>query len=175
MSFESEFLPEIIKRFKTYKALGDKTFEQLDDQDFFRQPSSESNSIAVIIQHMYGNAMSRWTNFLTEDGEKEWRKRDAEFEAMDITKQDLISFWNTGWNTMLQTLEALTEEDLDKTIYIRGEPHKAFDAILRQFAHYSYHIGQIVYLGRLYKGGEWKSLSIPKGQSIHFNQQMKHS
>ena len=175
MSFVSEFLPEIIKRFKTYKALGDKTFEQLDDQDFFMQPSSESNSIAVIIQHMYGNAMSRWTNFLTEDGEKEWRKRDAEFEAMDITKQDLISFWNTGWNTMLQTLEALTEGDLDKTIYIRGEPHKVFDAILRQFAHYSYHVGQIVYLGRLYKGGEWKSLSIPKGQSIHFNQQMKHS
>lgn len=172
MSFSSEFLPNIIKRFKAYKELGDKTFNQLEEKDFFFQPSAESNSIAIIIQHLYGNAMSRWTNFLTEDGEKEWRKRDAEFEAMDITKQDLISFWNTGWNTMFKTLESLTEDDLEKIIYIRSEPHKAFDAILRQLAHYSYHVGQIVYLGRLIKGEQWKSLSIPRGQSLQFNKQM---
>lgn len=175
MSLQSEFLPEIIRRFKTYKALGDKTFEQLEEKDFFSQPSSESNSIAVIIQHMYGNAMSRWTNFLTEDGEKEWRKRDAEFEAMHINKQDLLSFWNAGWDTMFNTFEALTTDDLDKTIYIRSEPHKAFDAILRQLAHYSYHVGQIVYLGKLYKNDEWRSLSIPRGQSIAFNEQMNRS
>jgi len=173
MSITSELLPQIIKRFKFYKDLGDKTFEQLDDKDFFYQPSTESNSIAVIIQHMYGNAMSRFTNFLTEDGEKEWRKRDAEFEVMDVSKQDLISFWNTGWNTVFQTLESLKDEDLDKTIYIRSEPLKAFDAILRQLAHYSYHIGQIVYLGRLLKNENWQSLSIPKGQSNQYNEKMK--
>jgi hypothetical protein len=175
MPVVSELLPNLIKRFKAYKDLGDKTFDQLEEKDFFGQPSAESNSIAIIIQHMYGNAMSRWTNFLTEDGEKEWRKRDAEFELMNVSKQDLISLWNTGWATMFQTLESLTEEDLEKTIYIRSEPHKAFDAILRQLAHYSYHVGQIVYLGRLSKGEEWKSLSIPKGQSSQFNEKMKHS
>ncbi len=173
MSFSSEFLPKIINRFKAYKELADKTFEQLEDKDFFYQPSAESNSIAIIIQHMYGNAMSRWTNFLAEDGEKEWRKRDAEFEVMDVSRQDLLSFWNTGWNVVFQTLESLREEDLDKTIYIRSEPLKAFDAILRQLAHYSYHVGQIVYVGKLIKDNEWKSLSIPRGQSNQFNEKMK--
>jgi hypothetical protein len=173
MPFSPDFLPHLIKRFKTYKELGDKTFEQLQDKDFFYQPSSESNSIAIIIQHMYGNAMSRWTNFLTEDGEKEWRKRDEEFETMDVSKQDLISFWNTGWNTVFQTLESLKEEDLDKTIYIRSEPLKAFDAILRQLAHYSYHVGQIVYIGRMITNENWKSLSIPKGESKQYNEKMK--
>jgi hypothetical protein len=173
MSFSSEFLPNIIKRFKAYKELADKTFEQLEDKDFFYQPSLESNSIAIIIQHMYGNAMSRWTNFLTEDGEKEWRKRDAEFEVMDVRRNDLLSFWNTGWSLVFQTLGSLKEEDLDKTIYIRGEPHKAFDAILRQLAHYSYHVGQIVYLGKLLRNHEWKSLSIPRGESNQFNDKMK--
>ncbi len=173
MAFSSEFLPQIIKRFKAYKELADKTFEQLEDKNFFYQPSPESNSIAIIIQHMYGNAMSRWTNFLTEDGEKEWRKRDAEFEVMDESRQDLLSFWNTGWNVIFQTLESLNEVDLDKTIYIRSEPHKAFDAILRQLAHYSYHVGQIVYVGKLLKDDKWKSLSIPRGQSNQFNEKMK--
>ena len=173
MSLSSEFLPQIIKRFKAYKELADKTFEQLEDKDFFYQPSAQSNSIAIIIQHIYGNAMSRWTNFLTEDGEKEWRKRDAEFEMMDVSRQDLLSFWNTGWNVVFQTLESLKEEDADKTIYIRSEPQKVFDAILRQLAHYSYHVGQIVYMGKLLKDDEWKSLSIPRGQSNQFNEKMK--
>ncbi len=173
MSFSSEFLPNIIMRFKAYKELADKTFEQLEDKDFFYQPSLESNSIAIIIQHMYGNAMSRWTNFLTEDGEKEWRKRDAEFEVMDVRRNDLLSFWNMGWSLVFQTLESLKEEDLDKTIYIRSEPQKAFDAVLRQLAHYSYHVGQIVYLGKLLRDHEWKSLSIPRGKSSQFNDKMK--
>jgi hypothetical protein len=173
MSFSSEFLPLITKRFKNYKELGDKTFEQLDDKDFFYQPSLESNSIAIIIQHIYGNAMSRWTNFLTEDGEKEWRKRDEEFEVMDAKRNDLLSFWNTGWSLVFQTLESLKEEDLDKTIYVRSEPLKAFDAILRQLAHYSYHVGQVVYLGKLIRDHEWKSLSIPRAQSGRFDDNMK--
>ena len=173
MSFEQGFLKDAIKRFKYYKELGDKTFEQITDDAFFYQPSSESNSIAVIVQHMYGNMLSRWTNFLTEDGEKEWRKRDAEFEQITCSKQDIVSFWNEGWNCLLKTLESLTPEDLTKTITIRTEPLLVYDAILRQLAHYPYHVGQIVYLGRLSKNEEWVSLSIPKGDSAVYLESVK--
>jgi hypothetical protein len=169
----AQFLPATIQRFKAYKDLGDKTFDQLKEEDFFFQPSAESNSIAIIIKHIYGNAMSRWTNFLTEDGEKEWRKRDEEFEAMNATKQDLLSIWNIGWSKIFETLESLTEEDLTKTIHIRSEPIVAFDALLRQLAHYPYHIGQIVYIGKMIKNEGWHSLSIPKGGTATYNQQMK--
>lgn len=176
MSFEKDFLQNAIKRFKNYKDLGDRTFAQLREEDFFYQPNEASNSIAIIIQHLYGNMMSRWTNFLTEDGEKHWRKRDAEFETMKCSKQDLISFWNEGWHCLLTTLESLTEEDLGKTIYIRTEPLIVVDAILRQLAHYPYHVGQIVYLGRLIKNENWNSLSIPKtkGASEKYNDDIKH-
>lgn len=167
------FLTDAIKRFKYYKELGDKTFEQIEEQDFFYQPNEASNSIAIIIQHMYGNMLSRWTNFLTEDGEKEWRKRDAEFEPMQCGKEDLINFWNDGWKCLLDTLESLQPGDLEKTIYIRAEPLKVYDAILRQLAHYPYHVGQIVYLGRMVKDNDWQSLSIPKGGTAAFNQGMK--
>ncbi len=173
MSFEAGFLKDSIKRFKYYKELGDKTFEQLEEQDFFFQPSSESNSIAVTVQHMYGNMLSRWTDFLTEDGEKEWRKRDAEFEIIQCSKADIISFWNDGWKCLLDTLESLKPEDLTKTITIRTEPLTAYDAILRQLAHYPYHVGQIVYLGRLVKNEEWRSLSIPKGKSADYLESVK--
>lgn len=173
MSFETGFLKDAIKRFRYYKELGDKTFEQLEETAFFYQPSSESNSIAVIIQHLYGNMLSRWTNFLTEDGEKDWRKRDAEFEVMHCSKQDLLSFWEEGWKCMLNTLESLQPSDLTKTITIRTEPFTVYDAILRQLAHYPYHVGQIVYLGRLVKNEEWKSLSIPKGSSAAYLNEVK--
>ena len=173
MSFEQGFLKDAIKRFKYYKELGDKTFEQITDDALFYQPSSESNSIAVIVQHMYGNMLSRWTNFLTEDGEKEWRKRDDEFEQITCSKQDIVSFWNEGWNCLLKTLESLTPEDLSKTITIRTEPLLVYDAILRQLAHYPYHVGQIVYLGRLSKNEEWVSLSIPKGDSAVYLESVK--
>lgn len=164
-TWEDGFLKDSIKRFKYYKDLGDKTFEQLTEKDFLYQPTPESNSIAIIIQHMYGNMLSRWTNFLTEDGEKEWRKRDAEFDNIQMSKQDLISFWNEGWNCMFSTLENLQPEDLTKTVTIRTEPLLVYDAILRQLAHYPYHVGQIVYIGRMIKDAEWLSLSIPKGGS----------
>lgn len=175
MSLEQGFLKDSIKRFRYYKELGDKTFEQLEEADLFYQPSSESNSIAVIVQHLYGNMLSRWTNFLTEDGEKEWRKRDAEFEIMKCTKQDLLSFWNDGWKCMFDTLENLTPGDLTKTITIRTEPLTVYDAILRQLAHYPYHVGQIVYLGRLVKNEQWKSLSVPKGKSIDYLEGVKEA
>jgi len=164
MQLAQGFLKDAIKRFKNYKDLGDKTFEQLEEKDFFFQPSSESNSIAVIIQHLYGNMLSRWTNFLTEDGEKEWRKRDTEFEVSESTKQDLLSFWNTGWDCLLKTLESLKDEDLTRTVYIRAEPIRVYDAMLRQLAHYPYHVGQIVYIGKLLRNNRWESLSIPKSK-----------
>lgn len=173
MSFESGFLKDAIKRFRFYKELGDKTFAQLDDAAMLYQPSSESNSIAIIVQHMYGNMLSRWTNFLTEDGEKEWRKRDAEFELQEISKQDLLSFWNEGWKCLLDTLESLQPEDLTKTITIRTEPLTVYDAILRQLAHYPYHVGQIVYLGRMVRNEHWASLSIPKGNSAQYLDDVK--
>ncbi|MEI6265570.1 MAG: DUF1572 family protein [Sphingobacteriia bacterium] len=159
-----DFLKDAIKRFKYYKELGDKTFEQLQSADFFYQPNEESNSIAIIIQHLYGNMLSRWTNFLTEDGEKHWRKRDAEFEVMECSKADLLAFWNEGWKCLLDSLTSLTADDLDKTVYIRTEPLQVYDAILRQLAHYPYHVGQIVYIGRMIQSKNWKSLSIPKGK-----------
>lgn len=165
MQLEEGFIKDVIKRFNYYKSLGDKTFEQLEEKDFFFQPSSESNSIAVIIQHLHGNMLSRWTNFLTEDGEKEWRKRDAEFEQMELNKADMLSFWNDGWKCMLDTLNGLQSEDLLKKVTIRTEQLYVYDAILRQLAHYPYHVGQIVYLGRLCKNDQWQNLSIPKGQS----------
>jgi hypothetical protein len=148
-----DFLKDAIKRFIYYKELGDKTFVQLEEKDFFWQPDAANNSIAVIIQHMYGNMVSRWTNFLTEDGEKHWRRRDAEFEQMQCSKQDLMAFWNEGWKCLIDTLETLTEEDLNRTVTIRTEPLKVYDAVLRQLAHYPYHVGQIVYIGKMIQGG----------------------
>ena len=173
MDIENAFRQSAIKKVLYYKELGDKTLMILIDADLHFTPNEESNSIAIIIQHLYGNMLSRWTNFLTEDGEKEWRKRDAEFEVMNCSKQDLLSFWKEGWKCLLDTLKSLQPTDLDKTIYIRTEPLKVFDAILRQLAHYPYHVGQIVYLGRMIKGDNWKNLSIPKGDSQLFNATMK--
>ncbi len=168
------FLRDAIKRFKEYKQLGDRSFEQLQEEEhYFTQPTPESNSIAMIVQHLYGNMLSRWTNFLTEDGEKEWRKRDAEFEPTRSSKEDILSFWNEGWNCLFKTLESLTPDDLQKTITIRSQPLPVYDAILRQLAHYPSHVGQIVYLSRMFKGQEWKALSIPKGGSQAYLDDMK--
>lgn len=169
---EATFLKDVIKRFRNYKELGDKTLAQLSEKDFFFRPSPASNSIAVIIQHMYGNMMSRWTNFLTEDGEKHWRNRDKEFNEMTDSRSDILSFWNAGWECLFNTLESLQPEDLDKTIYIRTEPLTAYDAILRQLAHYPHHVGQIITIGRMIKDDSWKSLSIAKGESEVFNKKM---
>jgi hypothetical protein len=173
MNLATEVLSSCIKRFKEYKALGDKTFVQLSDEQLHLQPNEASNSIAIIIQHMHGNMLSRWTNFLTEDGEKSWRKRDEEFEVQSLSKEQLLTLWEEGWKVCLDTLETLTGDDLLKTITIRSQPLIVIDAINRQMAHYSYHVGQIVYLGRWMKEGEWQSLSIPKGESKAYNEQLK--
>ena len=172
MSLGTEFLNSAIKRLSYYKDLGDKTFTQLKEEDFHFTPNAQSNSIALIIQHTAGNMLSRWTDFLTTDGEKDWRNRDAEFEEQNLSKQQLIDFWQKGWNCLLNSLKSLTEEDLLKTIYIRSEGLLVIDAINRQMAHYPYHVGQIIYLGKIIKNKDWKNLSIAKGYSNQFNQQM---
>jgi hypothetical protein len=173
MTFEEGFLKDSIKRFLSYKELGDKTFAQTEEKDLFFQPSTESNSIAVIVQHMHGNMLSRWTNFLTEDGEKDWRQRDAEFEESGSTKEQILQLWEEGWACLLNTLESLVPADLDRSVTIRTEPLKVYDAILRQLAHYPYHVGQIVYLGRMAKNEQWHSLSIPKGNSLQYLENVK--
>ena len=169
MSFSTDYLDSAIRRFKYYKDLGDKTFEQLNDWDFHYQPNEESNSIAIIVRHMAGNMLSRWTNFLTEDGEKEWRNRDNEFEAMDLTKQQLVESWQKGWDCLFEALENLKKKDLKKTVTIRQEELSVVDAINRQLAHYPYHIGQIIHIAKTIKGKKFHNLSIPKGGSGEYN------
>ncbi len=164
-----EFLTTVIRRVKYYKDLADKTFDQLNDEEFHFQPNAESNSIAVIIQHMSGNMLSRWTNVLTEDGEKEWRQRDDEFELHTYNKKQLIDIWEKGWKCFLDALGSFSEKDLLATITIRQEPLTVIDAINRQLAHYPYHVGQIVYIGKIIKDKAWKNLSIPKGASSNYN------
>jgi Protein of unknown function (DUF1572) len=172
MSLGTHFLQSAIKRLSYYKELGDKTFIQLTDADFHYQPNKESNSIAIIIQHTAGNMLSRWTDFLTTDGEKKWRNRDTEFEEQHLSKQQLIEVWEKGWQCCLTALKSLTENDLLTTVNIREEGLLVVDAINRQLAHYPYHVGQIIYVARLIKNTNWQNLSIPKGQSAAFNQQM---
>lgn len=165
----TSYLPSIKKRFEIYKELGDKTFPQLTDEQLFWQYNPESNSIAVIVKHLWGNMLSRWTDFLTSDGEKEWRQRDAEFEKDLSNRQELLAKWEEGWNCLYNELNKITEADLTREILIRNEPHSVLDAINRQFAHGAYHVGQIVFIGRMLCGTNWKSLSIPKGKSNQFN------
>lgn len=170
MSIGNDYLETAIRRLKYYKDLGDKTFTQLNEWDFHYQPNDESNSIATIIQHMAGNMLSRWTNFLTEDGEKEWRKRDEEFEVHQYNKQQLLELWEKGWTCFLETLSSLKKKDLKKKVTIRQEELTVTDAINRQLAHYPYHIGQIIFLAKIIKNKNWQNLSIPKGNSQAYNQ-----
>lgn len=165
----TKYLESVIKQFEYYKLLGDNTWVQLEDDALFRQVNDESNSIAIIVNHLWGNMLSRWTHFLDSDGEKEWRERDLEFEAVVKTRAELIEKWEAGWACLFQALHSLTDEDLKKTVYIRNQGHTVYEAINRQLAHYAYHVGQIVFLGKMLKGKDWKSLSIPKGASTDFN------
>ena len=170
MSIGNDYLETAIRRLKYYKELGDKTFVQLNEWDFHYQPNDESNCIATIIQHLSGNMLSRWTNFLTEDGEKEWRKRDEEFDVHQYTKEQLVTLWEKGWSCFLDSLSSLRKKDLKKTVTIRQEELTVIDAINRQLAHYPYHIGQIIFLAKIIKNKNWQNLSIPKGNSQTYNQ-----
>ncbi len=170
MNLNKHYLENSISEFKKLKQLGDKSFSQIKDEDFFWSPDEDSNSIAIIVRHLSGNMLSRWTDFLTTDGEKENRNRDEEFERIFYTdKDDIISRWEKGWKRLFDTLGSLNENDLLKEIRIRNEPHTVIAAINRQLTHYGYHIGQIVYIAKHLEGTAWKSLSIPKGKSKEFN------
>jgi len=168
----NNYLQSAIQQFEYYKSLGDKTFLQIAPENLFWQYNDDSNSIAVIINHLYGNMLSRWTDFLTSDGEKEWRNRDKEFLNEVTTKEELLQRWEAGWECLFDALHSITEADLDKEILIRNQKHTIAEAINRQLAHYPYHIGQIVFLGKMLSNNNWKSLSIPKGQSDAFNSKM---
>jgi len=165
----NNYLESVKKQFEYYKMLGDKTFAQVPDDKLFWQYNQDANSIAIIVQHLWGNMLSRWTDFLTTDGEKEWRNRDAEFENGIATRQELLDKWNEGWNCLFNALNVLTADDLQKIIYIRNMGHTVMDAINRQLAHYPYHIGQIVFIGKMTAENGWTSLSIPKGDSKSYN------
>lgn len=164
-----------IKRFKYYKMLGDQSFEQLSDEQIFWQFNEESNSIAIIIKHVAGNMISRWTNFLTEDGEKPWRVRDEEFIDAFKTKSEVLDYWEKGWKCLFEALNQINEENLNATIYIRNQAHSVIDAVFRQLAHYPYHIGQIVFIAKMLKNEDWKTLSIARNKSEDFNNEMKNN
>jgi hypothetical protein len=163
------YLNSAITQFAYYKKLGEKTFTQLNDADLFWRFNEESNSIAIIVKHLAGNMLSRWTDFLNTDGEKDWRNRDVEFEDKVNTREDIINAWNEGWECLFNALNSITPDDWQKTVYIRNEPHCIEDAINRQLAHYPYHVGQIVFIGKMIAGSKWQSLSIPKGNSQQYN------
>ena len=163
------YLDSALFRFRGTKSLGDKALAQLTDADLLWTPNAESNSIAVVIQHLHGNMMSRWTDFLTSDGDKPWRDRDGEFvEPSQLNRDALLKKWENGWACLLRAIESLTSDDLLREITIRGEKLNALDAINRQIAHVSYHVGQIVYLARMRKGTAWQTLSIARGESKNY-------
>ncbi|MEL3957503.1 DUF1572 domain-containing protein [Caldifermentibacillus hisashii] len=172
MNIGNVYLRVVIERFKSVKTLGDKTIEQLSEKDIHWTYNQESNSIAVIVKHLSGNMISRWTDFLTSDGEKENRNRDEEFIDDVSSKSELISVWEKGWDVLIDTLTGLNEDDLLETIKIRGEKHFVLEAIERQIAHYAYHVGQIVYIGKQLRNNEWKTLSIPRGKSEDYRKEI---
>lgn len=165
----NDYLPSVKKQFEYYKMLGEKTFAQLSDEQLFEQCNEESNSVGIIVKHLWGNMLSRWTDFLTTDGEKEWRKRDAEFDNDIADRKELLERWNEGWACFFGSLDLLTEQDLTREIFIRNQSHSVVEAINRQLAHYSYHIGQIVFIGKMLRHENWSSLSIARGASKEYN------
>jgi hypothetical protein len=167
----ANYLASVRSLFRYYKGLGEKAMYQIDDEQLVRELSPDANSIAVIVGHLSGNMLSRWTDFLNSDGEKPWRKRDEEFEPVLMTRAQVMEAWEKGWQCLFAAINPLTEEDLHRIIYIRNEGHTVLEAVNRQLAHYSYHVGQMIILAKMFKGSEWESLSIPKGGSKTFNEE----
>lgn len=167
--FSTSYLKDSLDVFRYYQKLGDRAMAQCPDEGLFRTLDAESNSIAIIVKHMTGNMRSRWMDFLTTDGEKPGRNRDSEFEQPPQTRAELLELWERGWKYVSDALEPLTDSDLTRTVTIRTEPHSVMQAINRQVAHYSYHVGQIVYLARHFAGDKWQTLTIPKKKSAEFN------
>ena len=169
METSSIYLESVKKQMLYYKTIAEKAMEQLEVEQLFISVNENTNSIATIVRHMSGNMLSRWTDFLTTDGEKKWRKRDEEFENTIQTREELLNIWNEGWNCFFSAINDLQPDDLSRIIYIRNEGQTALDAINRQLAHYPYHIGQIVFCAKMLKKEEWNSLSIPKNKSKDYN------
>lgn len=169
MSADTSYLESVKKQFLYYKTLGEKAIEQIQPEQLFVVVNEDTNSIATIIKHISGNMLSRWTDFLTADGEKEWRNRDAEFENDLQSKEEVFAAWNKGWNCLFDALNSLQPNQLSDIIYIRNEGHTVIEAINRQLAHYPYHVGQIVFYAKQLKNSEWNSLSIPRNKSGNYN------
>jgi hypothetical protein len=169
MDTQTKYLESVIKMFLYYKTLGEKAMEQLEPEQLFESTNDDTNSIAVIVKHLHGNMLSRWTDFLTSDGEKSWRDRDDEFEEPVRDKELVMKWWKEGWDCLLHSLKELDESQLSEIIYIRNEGHTVMEAINRQLAHYPYHVGQIVFYAKLLKKEKWNSLSIPKNSSKVYN------
>ncbi|TAI48289.1 DUF1572 family protein [Flagellimonas allohymeniacidonis] len=172
MNFAENYLANVTFEFKRYKTLGDRTFAQLSEKEIYWRYQESDNSIAIIVKHMVGNMLSRWTNFLIEDGEKVWRDREMEFEGPYSSKDDMLVAWEKGWNCLFEALNSIDASNFSSRIKIRDQKHTLPEAINRQLAHYSNHVGQIVYVGKMIKGSDWESLSIPKGKSEDFNKKM---
>ncbi len=168
---EPTFLESAVKLFRYYKKLGEGAIAQLSDEEILVRPNEASNSIALIVHHLSGNMLSRWTDFLNSDGEKSWRNCEAEFEEMYPDKKAMMDAWEKGWACLLSAIESLHPEDLSKIIYIRNEGQTVLEAIQRQLAHYPHHVGQILFQAKALKGNDFKSLSIPKGTSDSFNKE----
>ena len=174
-SLAQHYLADAIKTFRDYKKLAERAFAQISTEDFFRTIDEESNSIAVNMKHMAGNMISRWTDFLTTDGEKPERRRDTEFVMLpEASKDDMLAYWERGWKCVFDAVEPLKPEDLMRTVRIREQDHSVVQAINRQLAHYAYHVGQIVYLAKHFKSSEWQGLSVPKNRSTEFNAQFQN-
>ncbi|MFN3639598.1 MAG: DUF1572 family protein [Flavobacterium sp.] len=169
MVTKTNYLESVKKQFLYYKMLGEKAIDQLEPDQLFISDKEDTNSIAVIVNHLVGNMLSRWSDFLITDGEKEWRNRDAEFEEVFKDKAELVAHWEKGWKCLFDALNSLQPEQLDEIIFIRNEGHSVLEAINRQLAHYPYHIGQIVFYSKMLKKTEWQSLSIPKNKSENYN------
>ena len=166
---KTSYLESVTRQFEYYKSLGDKTIAQLPAEKLSWQYNAESNSIATIVKHLSGNMLSRWTDFLTTDGEKEWRQRDNEFENDLNSKEDILATWEKGWKCLFDALSGITDDELDKIIYIRNQGHTVMEAINRQLAHYPYHVGQMVFIGKMILDESWQSLSVPRGKSTVYN------
>lgn len=169
LQFSTSCIEDSIALFHYYKKLADRALTQVKDEQMYTLLDEDANSIAIVMKHMAGNMKSRWTDFLSDDGEKPWRNRDSEFEQPPATRQALFQLWEEGWACLFGALQPLTDADLGKTIMIRGEAHSVMQAIHRQVAHYAYHCGQIVLLAKHFQHAVWKPLTIPKGKSAAFN------
>jgi hypothetical protein len=172
----SHYLGDAVQTFRDYKKLADRALAQLKDDEFFVALDEEANSVGVIMKHMAGNMLSRWTDFLTADGEKPDRNRDLEFVlSPETTKEELLAYWERGWRCVFGAVEPLRPEDVGRKVLIRGEEHTVVEAINRQLTHYAYHTGQIVFLAKHFRSAQWQSLSIPRNRSAEFNAHLKGS